>query len=126
METVNSRFIYSKTFIVIEKRCSDNFDKINELAGVDEVGALNPSALKKYRKINLLLNALDRLEVRGRDSAGLQISFSLKNDDVLKKIISALRENNLYDDYLSRTRHGDLLHGSIYVSSEIQTREKKS
>ncbi len=109
----------------MKKDVLDNFDKINELAGADEVGALNPPAFKKYRKINLLLNALDRLEVRGRDSAGLQISFSLKNDDVLKKIISALRENNLYDDYLSRTRHGDLLHGSIYVSSENPNKGEK-
>ena len=126
LETVNSRVILLKDiYWSLKKDVLDNFDKINELAGVDEVGALNPSAFKKYRKINLLLNALDRLEVRGRDSAGLQISFSLKNDDVLKKIISALRENNLYDDYLSRTRHGDLLHGSIYVSSENPNKGEK-
>ena len=71
LEIINSRIILFKDIQwILEKDILDNFAKILDLSGAKKVTAINPAAFKKYRQINLLLNALDRLEVRGRDSAG--------------------------------------------------------
>ena len=40
-----------------------------------------PSSVKIFKKINSVLNSIDRLEVRGRDSAGLSLMFILKKTE---------------------------------------------
>ena len=79
LEIINSRIILFKDIQwSLEKDVLDNFAKIIDLSGAKNSTAISPAAFKKYRQINLLLNSLNRLEVRGRDSAGLQITFTLK------------------------------------------------
>ncbi len=118
LEAISGRLVGLKDIQwSLEKDIIDNFDKIASLAGAGE-NNLSPAAFTKYRKINLLLNALDRLEVRGRDSAGLQIAF-LFTDNNLDKILAALKKNNLYEDYLRRAGEGELLHGSVCVTRGI-------
>lgn len=116
LEIINSRIILLKDVQwSLEKDILASFGKIIELSGADEAGAVNPAAFKKYRKINFLLNSLDRLEVRGRDSAGLQIVFTLEKGKTLEDIITALRGKKLYEDYLRRSQEGDLVNGSIWI-----------
>ena len=93
LEIINSRIILFKDIQwILEKDILDNFAKIIDLSGAKEITALNPAAFKKYRQINLLLNALDRLEVRGRDSAGLQIVFTLNNRNLYLQNIFHCRQ----------------------------------
>ncbi len=40
--------------------------------------------LRKYKMINAVLNSMDRLEVRGRDSAGISFLFALSEDEYEK------------------------------------------
>ena len=116
MEIINSRLILMKDVIwSLEKDLLGNIEKITSLAGVDGVSQIIPESYRKYKSINFLMNCLDRLEVRGRDSAGIQISFSLHGSEAFEKILGTLKDKGLYDDFSERTRAGDLINGSIYL-----------
>jgi glucosamine--fructose-6-phosphate aminotransferase (isomerizing) len=118
MEIINSRLILLKDILwSLEKDILSNLEKIEKLSGQDHREEVSPVAFEKYRKINYLLNALDRLEVRGRDSAGIQLSFTLKKKEDLERVLAELRAKNLYDDFTRRTDGGDLLNGSIHRGS---------
>jgi glucosamine--fructose-6-phosphate aminotransferase (isomerizing) len=94
-----------------------NQDKIVDLAG-EEV--LRDSRFYcRYQKINSCLNALDRLEVRGRDSAGLQVMLQLKSGKDLDALRHTLEQQGFSHEFLKRSRPGDLLNGSIHVSSNM-------
>ncbi|MHB8907735.1 MAG: SIS domain-containing protein [Syntrophales bacterium] len=91
----------------------DNVQRIVALAGACGVADVDPAALPKYRKINILLNSLDRLEVRGRDSAGIQISFVPADAGAALDLLRSLREEGLERELCRRTEAGDLVNGSI-------------
>lgn len=118
LEIINSRIILLKDIQwILEKDILMNFGKILDLSGAAEAGDINAAAFKKYRKINLLLNALDRLEVRGRDSAGLLISFALEKEETMEAVLSDLKEKGFYEAYSRRMQAGDALNGSVQVST---------
>ncbi len=73
----------------------DNVQRIIDLAGAGGVADVDPEALPKYRKLNSLLNCLDRLEVRGRDSAGIEISFVPADAGAAAKLLAGLRAEGL-------------------------------
>ena len=76
LEAVNHGLVVIRDLVWgLDKDILENVEKIYRLAGAEGVTDVAPEALPKYRKMNFLLNGLDRLEVRGRDSAGIQISF---------------------------------------------------
>ncbi len=114
LEIISSRIVLLKDIQwILEKDILMNFGKILDLSGEKIAADIRPAAFKKYRKINLLLNAIDRLEVRGRDSAGLQISFAVEGEEKIENVLSDLREKGLYEDYDRRIKAGDTLNGSI-------------
>lgn len=126
LETINSRIILIKDIVwILEKDILANFKKIIDLSGEQNAAAINSAAFKKYRKINLLLNALDRLEVRGRDSAGLQIVFALDKEEDVEYLASNLKGEGLYEDYLARSEQRDLVNGSIQITSNINVGAQK-
>ncbi len=117
LEIISSRIVLLKDIQwILEKDILMNFGKILDLSGAKKKADINPAAFKKYRKINLLLNAMDRLEVRGRDSAGLQISFALENEEIIETVLSDLKENGLFEAYFQRIQAGDTLNGSIGIA----------
>lgn len=117
METINSRLVVMKDICwSLEKDILENIEKTAKLSGSDKIDDIPVEAFKKYMKINFLLNSLDRLEVRGRDSAGIQISINLGNDCSPERILKTLKEKGLYDDFIRRTKHGDLVNGSIHFN----------
>jgi len=119
LETINSCILLLKDICwALEKDILANLQKILDLAGAKNNADINPGAFKKYRKLNLLLNALDRLEVRGRDSAGIQLTFSIKEKKQARDIIDKIKENNLFEDYQRRTQKKDLINSSISVSPD--------
>jgi len=116
MEHVNNHLTFFKDVVWgIENDVLLNVDKIKSLAGTKKVKTLSKEAFRKYKNINLLLNSLDRLEVRGRDSAGIQISLELEENDSLERAIKTIRDKGLYDDWSERIEPGDLMDGSIQV-----------
>ncbi len=122
LEIINGRLGVLKDFIwILEKDILGNLGRIAALSG----DGVSREAFHKYRKLNGLLNCLDRLEVRGRDSAGIQISFTLGDEEAFDRAMTDLRENSLYNDFLRRSQPGDLLNGSIGISLEQEKSGRK-
>jgi len=120
MEIINSRLTRLKDICwTLEKDILDNISRILGLSGTERFQDLTPEAFRKYRKINFLLNCLDRLEVRGRDSAGIQISLTLPSQGVLAEIIERLKKKGFHDAFRQRTKAGDLVNGTIQYSSAL-------
>jgi glucosamine--fructose-6-phosphate aminotransferase (isomerizing) len=88
-----------------------NQDKIKALA--NEI--TGPAQFAKYQRLNFILNAMDRLEVRGRDSTGVQIAFDVEKA-ALDKILGKIKSAGLDDEFLERTALGDLMNRSISMS----------
>jgi len=117
LEAINSRILRVKDICwMLDRDILANLAKILKLSGLSKTADLPPAAFCKYRKLNLLLNALDRLEVRGRDSAGLQLSFSFKSDQDLQDAVAKIRQNGWVDEYGRRTQKSDLLNETIFIA----------
>ncbi|MBN1827633.1 MAG: SIS domain-containing protein [Deltaproteobacteria bacterium] len=67
----------------------------------------------RYRKINFLINALDRLEVRGRDSLGIQVTLSFEGQEPFRRFKDVLKEKKLDGEFLGRSIPQDLMDGTI-------------
>jgi glucosamine--fructose-6-phosphate aminotransferase (isomerizing) len=114
LETINGRLTRMKDVCwALDRDIINNIDQVINLSGSKRPEDLAPEAFRKYRKINFLLNGLDRLEVRGRDSAGIQISFTLPNSGDLADVLEQLGRKGLLDAFKRRTAAGDLVNGSI-------------
>jgi glucosamine--fructose-6-phosphate aminotransferase (isomerizing) len=117
LEIINSRLTRMKDICwALGRDILDNVGKILSLADSASPDDLPPEAFRKYREINFLLNCLDRLEVRGRDSAGILIAFAPNAPGELADIIERLRQSGLYDEFRRRAAAGDLINGSIEYS----------
>jgi len=64
----------------LSREILDNVVKVKEFLGKAEAAAPF-EAVRLFKLINATLNSLDRLEVRGRDSAGISIMFSLPENE---------------------------------------------
>lgn len=116
-EVVNSRMLLLKDICwMLEKDILANRQKVLALTGEEHYPAVRPASFRKYRKLNLLLNALERLEVRGRDSAGVQLAFSM-SQEIMQDVLRQIRQNGREEQYLRRLQKGDLLNMSMAVSS---------
>ena len=117
IEIISSRLILIKDVCwSLERDILDNIEKTVDLSGASKIEEISPGGFKKYYKINFLLNSLNRLEVRGRDSAGMQISLTLDNNTTLEEILKTLNEKGLYNDFIRRTNGGDLANRSIHFN----------
>jgi glutamine---fructose-6-phosphate transaminase (isomerizing) len=121
LEIINSRLVQMKDICwALEKDILDNIERILRLTGAEGFQEVSPAAFGKYRKINFLLNCLARLEVRGRDSAGIQLSFTLPSSQDLSHVLKTLKEKGLYEDFFSRSSAGDLVNGSVQYYDEAR------
>ena len=117
LETIHHRLLLLKDIgWMLENDILANLQKVLSLSGAEKSSLLRPAAFRKYRKLNLLLNALDRLEVRGRDSAGIQLTFFLNNEKILEELTRQIEENGWGEDYRRRTQKGDLMNRSIFIA----------
>lgn len=95
----------------INKEHFTNLEKIQELLQ-EPLESLPYSVLLSYRRLNSLLNMIDKLEIRGRDSAGFVATIQL--DDVHYKILEKeWKEKNLWSAYENRLLLQDLITQSI-------------
>ena len=120
MEIINSRLVLLKDIHwSLRKDVLDNLDRILHLANANSIKALTPEGFEKYRSLNFLLNCLDRLEVRGRDSAGIQLNFTLADSAIAQRNLDKIKEEGggFPEDYQRRIRPSDLLNGSIHMSA---------
>ena len=122
LEIINSRLLSLKDICwILEKDILGNLQKVLTLYGAEKSSAMNPATFRKYRKLNLLLNALDRLEVRGRDSAGIQLTFILEDEKEMQDVLRTIKKNGWNEAYHQRTQPGDLVNLSIVIATAENT-----
>lgn len=86
-----------------------NLKEIAALAN-DALSQLDIKVLQAFRRINSILNMIDRLEIRGRDSAGLIITMTILPWTELEE---ELNRQNLVQEYQARLHQQDLTSLSI-------------
>jgi len=65
-----------------------------------------------FHRLNAVLNSIDRLEVRGRDSAGISLMFVLAEDDY-RRLAEDLTQAGLTDEFEQRRCQQPLVNRSI-------------
>ncbi len=97
----------------LKKEILENIDAINNLAINLKING-RPDSLKVFKRINAVLNSLDRLEVRGRDSAGISVIFNLTKDE-FEKYRDAMIKAGLSERLTQRTNHPVLTNNSLTI-----------
>ena len=95
----------------IKTEILDNIRKVQDISGAEAKGA-SPDVIKIYRNINTVLNSIDRLEVRGRDSAGISLLFILE-DEAYEQFKQALDHGGFTKAFTRRSEHSVLGNKSI-------------
>ena len=90
-----------------------NIVQIKELCrGLSQPPA--PRAIGIFKKLNSILNSIDRLEVRGRDSAGISLLFIL-NASEFENFENTLKQANIYSRLEDRCAQNTLLNQGISI-----------
>ncbi|MCF8092296.1 MAG: SIS domain-containing protein [Desulfotignum sp.] len=98
----------------LKQEILDNFGAITSLtAGLSNL--LTPDGMVIFKRINAVLNSLDRLEVRGRDSAGISVMFTLEKP-VFEDFYAHLKKAGLTGLLKQRTNHLVLSNNSININ----------
>ncbi len=97
----------------LSSEIGDNVENIKHLMAAN---GEPPShhALNIFKNINAVLNSIDRLEVRGRDSAGISLFFILDQKEY-KKFRSTLANSNLLDRLEGRWQENVLVNNNISI-----------
>ncbi len=95
----------------LTKELVDNVKKIKDMASFTDAEPSH-SYVNIFKKINAVLNSLDRLEVRGRDSAGISLMFTLDQPTYMS-FEKALETNALLNELTDRSEYDVLLNKSI-------------
>ncbi len=85
----------------IDTEIIGNISKISDLM-TSQGESPTADTVKIYRNLNTVLNSIDRLEVRGRDSAGISLLFVL-DADVYEKFQNQLAQGELADHFAQRS-----------------------
>ena len=97
----------------LEREVLVNLDRVGDMLAPLEHPP-TPETLQIYQNLNTALNSLDRLEVRGRDSAGVSLLFNLTGDGYAA-FGQTLAQNGLEDTFQQRQSGEILRHGGISV-----------
>ncbi|MBC8439575.1 MAG: SIS domain-containing protein [Deltaproteobacteria bacterium] len=102
----------------LKKEILDNIYAIGNLSlGLERHH--NTEGLKIFKRINAVLNSIDRLEVRGRDSAGISIILTLTLEEY-EKFKESLIKDGLLERFKQRTNHLVLSNNSITIKDTFQ------
>jgi len=89
----------------------ENISKIRDLLYRAKA---SPEVVTIFKRINAVLNSIDRLEVRGRDSAGISLMFVLDKAE-FEKFTETLNKANFSDQLKERTERDILLNMGISI-----------
>jgi glucosamine--fructose-6-phosphate aminotransferase (isomerizing) len=108
----------------LQSEIIDNLEKIRDLSkGLREAPTL--SALSMFKKINAVLNSIDRLEVRGRDSAGVSLMFVFTASE-FEDLEKSLQQADLIQELNQRCYPDPLTNRGISIHhSNGGSREKR-
>ena len=91
----------------------ENIQAIDDLAR-DLKESNNPKSLQVFKRVNAVLNSIDRLEVRGRDSSGLSVMFTFTKDE-FENFRNGMVKAGLADRLRQRTNHPVLSNNSLTI-----------
>ena len=112
IEALSGRLLRLKDIVWgLEEDLLRNQEKITDLAGNGSTES--PAVFDAYQRLNLLLNALDRLEVRGRDSLGIELTLRFAGPSALEEAAAGLEGAGLRAEFAERSAPGELVNGSI-------------
>ncbi len=98
----------------LKKEVLDNITAISGLhTGLEN--SENQKGLKVFKRINAVLNSIDRLEVRGRDSAGISVIFSFTKQE-FENFRKGLLKAGLSERLKQRTNHLILGNNSLTIN----------
>lgn len=97
----------------LDSEIIDNVTKVKALMKAQHEPPSN-AQVNIIKHINAALNSLDRLEVRGRDSAGISLMFIL-NETEYDKFMKRIQSKHLADQLKKRMEHDFLMNKSISV-----------
>lgn len=103
----------------LDREILRNITKIRELAPWLKAPA-DSGVLGVIKHLNGVLNAIDRLEVRGRDSAGVSLMFVLERG-VFQEFLKQLEQGGLVSAFDARRNPEVLLNNSISVAARENT-----
>ena len=81
-------------------------------------------SVSMFKKINAVLNSIDRLEVRGRDSAGISTMFIFDSRE-FQRFEAALTQAGVQDQFKDRSEPDPLINGAINCQPQKQANGKK-
>ena len=104
----------------LDKEILDNIQAIQNLglAGGQNSADQPNSPLPVFKRINAVLNAIDRLEVRGRDSAGISVLFTLA-PETFEAFRQKLNQAGLTDILRARSNQKVLANNSITIQEGL-------
>jgi glutamine---fructose-6-phosphate transaminase (isomerizing) len=98
----------------LEREISQNIDRITDLIPNSNGSSHKALAVPVLRKINAVLNSIDRLEVRGRDSAGISLMFVL-DAAVYAEFKSLVEARGLTQDLSARIGSKTLTNRTVQI-----------
>jgi glucosamine--fructose-6-phosphate aminotransferase (isomerizing) len=94
---------------------------VRELIGKNGEGPFSQQLIQEFRKVNFILNNLDRLEVRGRDSAGLSIMVTFPDTMAFQAFLGKLSKIGLDEQLKERQRIPDTLNRHVFYNAQTIT-----
>jgi len=102
----------------LKREVLENIEKISSLGRFGQYEK-SPQAVKRLKEINLIFNNLDRLEVRGRDSAGISLLFVV-DETTFSDFQERLKKASLLDEFEAKKA------GQILVNGNITTHRRET
>ncbi len=105
----------------LQKEIISNIEKIKNLSAPHNE-SFNYESIKIFKQINAILNSLDRLEVRGRDSAGISLIFTFTKTE-FENFRTLLIQEGLSDNLKHRTNHKVLKNNCITIKDSYKSKK---
>ncbi|WP_299981670.1 SIS domain-containing protein [Desulfobacula sp.] len=106
----------------LKKEILDNITAISNLTTDLESGG-NVRGLKIFKRINAVLNSIDRLEVRGRDSAGISVILTFTKPE-FENFMEGVIKAGLSERLKQRTNHLVLPNNSLTINDTFPGNDK--
>jgi glutamine---fructose-6-phosphate transaminase (isomerizing) len=103
----------------IKQELLDNINAISGLVPPDLFTHAHPEGMAIFKRINAVLNSIDRLEVRGRDSAGISVLFTLDISE-FDRFRAHIAKSGLSDLLKQRTNHPVLANNCINIHEQTR------
>ncbi len=105
---------------------SEVVDNINKVKNLLSLSGNSPtfSSVNIFKNINAILNCIDRLEVRGRDSAGISLMFIFEKAQ-FEKFYATIEKLNLLDLFKERSAQEILVNRGISINKTKDESKKE-